>query len=134
MKYVTSLSGPSDPPFSLAGDLILMHWKNTLAGMCAKPSEICTKLAQFVDNNTLFMHTQYDESGGVDPYWYQVNLFTAQLLGLLKGYSSLGLESLSYDDLLYESLHVHEHILCTIYVCRGVGSVGVGAEGGAAGS
>ena len=77
-----------------------------MAGMCAKPSEICTKVAQFVANNSLFMHTQYDESGGTDPYWYHVNLFTAQLSGLLEGYSLLGLESLSYDDLLYESMHV----------------------------
>ena len=82
------------------GDLILMQWKNTLAGMCAKPSNLCTKMAQFIANNSLYMAAQFNKSAGMDSYWYHVNLFTTQLKGLLEGYNMLRLEELTYSDLL----------------------------------
>ena len=82
------------------GDLILMQLKNTLAGMCARPSNLCTKMAQFIANNSLYMAAQFNKSAGLDSYWYHVNLFTTQLKGLLEGYNMLGLEELTYSDLL----------------------------------
>lgn len=76
-----------------------MHWKNTMAGICAQPSDLCTKLNDFIRNNINFMKEMM-EKGENDSYWHHVDLFLLQTVGLRFGYSELGLENITGYDFL----------------------------------
>ena len=84
---------------SPAAGLILMQWKNTLASLCTKESALCEKLAAFILQNEQFMLQAINEHAATDPFWYQVQLFVAQLEGLYAGYSSAQLEPMSLQQL-----------------------------------
>ena len=55
----------------LTADLILMHWKNTLAGECSSDPSMCAKIKQFLEENAIFVANGID-SNPQDKYWYQV--------------------------------------------------------------
>jgi uncharacterized protein YcsI (UPF0317 family) len=59
----------------LTADLILMHWKNTLATYCSQNQEMCEKLNMFLYKNAIFRSSQI-ESNNVDSFWYQVVVAT----------------------------------------------------------
>ena len=79
---------------------MLMHWKNTMAGFCSKQSTLCDKISTFIKTNQQFMDDNIAKYSESDPFWYQVQLFLAQLEGLVEGYASAGLEPLTYQQLL----------------------------------
>ena len=81
-------------------DLILMQWKNTLAGYCATPTVLCKNLTNFLKKNRDFMQKSIDLHAKLDMYWYQVQLFLAQLEGLVEGYNTVSLDTLTLEDLL----------------------------------
>lgn len=108
----------------LTGDLILMHWKNTMGDFCSKPSSFCAKVESFIANNSAFMDKEFADNKS--SYWYhvspryvvgrymmcqglsmhhththvQVHLFNQQLTGMQAGYSSLGIEELPQNAFL----------------------------------
>lgn len=85
----------------LTGPLLLMHWKNTMAGYCSSsspPSPYCDKLKQFLSENNDFVTEQIAKEDS--DYWYQVNLFNRQLAGLRDGYATLGLEKIPDNGFL----------------------------------
>ena len=58
----------------LTGPLLLMHWKNTMAGYCSSsspPSPYCDKLEQFLSENNDFVTEQIAKEDS--DYWYQVS-------------------------------------------------------------
>ena len=77
-----------------------MQWKNTLAGYCSHPTTLCNKVADFLDQNLDFMHESIDQKAKTDPFWYQVQLFLAQVEGMSVGYNSVSSEPLTFRDLL----------------------------------
>jgi hypothetical protein len=80
-------------------DLMLMQWKNTLAGFCSKESPLCDKVSAFIRANQQFMEESIATYSESDPFWYHVQLFLAQLEGLVDGYTSAGLEPLTIQQL-----------------------------------
>ena len=85
---------------SLTARLILMQWKNTLAGFCSSPTALCDKISNFIQQNLKYVQHMIEQYEKTDPFWYQVKLFYAQLDGLLQGYNAARLEPLSMEDLL----------------------------------
>lgn len=79
---------------------MLMQWKNTLAGFCSKESPLCDKVSAFIRANQQFMEESIATYSESDPFWYHVQLFLAQLEGLVDGYTSAGLEPLTIQQLL----------------------------------
>ena len=77
-----------------------MQWKNTMAGFCNKPSNLCNKLIEFIRENLLYMEIMVEKYSDVDPFWYQVLLFITQLEGLSLGYNTTHLEPINYEQLL----------------------------------
>ena len=55
----------------LTADLILMHWKNNLVSKCAANQDLCDKIKQFFEENSIFVANGID-SNPQDKYWYQV--------------------------------------------------------------
>ena len=53
---------------------ISMHWQNTYAGYCEKPSKYCTNLMEFLDNNTNWLKQQIAKNKD-DPYWFQASVW-----------------------------------------------------------
>ena len=58
---------------NLTAPLIQMHWNNIMGSYCATPSDYCTKLENFISNNSDFMADQIHLSTDSD-YWHQVRL------------------------------------------------------------
>jgi len=66
-------------------DLISLHIINNVGDFCNQPSELCTKLIDFLQKNFLWLKNQI-ESNPDDPYWQQVYLVLIQFHGLYNGY------------------------------------------------
>ena len=71
-----------------------------MASFCSQKSALCDKVSAFIQTNQEFMEDSIDKYSESDPFWYQVQLFLAQLEGLVDGYNSALLEPLNVQQLL----------------------------------
>ncbi|KAK6190761.1 hypothetical protein SNE40_002555 [Patella caerulea] len=78
-------------------DLIAMSWQNTVAGYCTSPySDYCTRLQTFLQTNYKWVMEQIKQNPD-SPYWHNVEMFYAQLMGLEDGYLGTGPGKVHYD-------------------------------------
>ncbi|KAI0207905.1 putative phospholipase B-like 2 [Lamellibrachia satsuma] len=72
---------------ALTREMIAMYWHNTYKGYCKKPlTGFCKKLQHYFDDNLQWVGEQIHQHADSDPYWHQVQLFLAQMMGLLDGF------------------------------------------------
>lgn len=88
----------------LTADLIYSRWHNTVRDWCKDDRENCEKIDAFIDKNSKWIREKLKENGN-DPYWYQLELFYAQMSGMLEGYNiNTKHEKLGASDILWLNL------------------------------
>eukprot|EP00095_Tigriopus_kingsejongensis_P006305 maker-scaffold61_size441589-snap-gene-0.13 protein:Tk06305 transcript:maker-scaffold61_size441589-snap-gene-0.13-mRNA-1 annotation:"hypothetical protein DAPPUDRAFT_213420" len=71
----------------LSAEQIYQYWWNTVQGYCEGKEEMCTKVTEYLNNNTAWIRGQIADKRSDDPYWHQVGLVYDQYQGMVHGYN-----------------------------------------------